>query len=121
MKKVIIRDALIFVFCFIMYGLNEYIFKSLDVQLHWFFIGYYNDVLASIILLSYSSLLIVIFAKRQIEHFVLCSILIVLIGVFWEYVTPWYKKSTSDPLDLVAYYIGFLIYWLVVKYTRRKI
>lgn len=121
MNNLVKRDLLIFIFCFILYGLNEYIFKGLDVQLHWFFIGHYNDVLASIILLSYSSLLIVIFAKREIKNFLLCSFLILLVGLFWEYVTPYYKKSTPDPFDIVAYYIGFLIYWFFVKLTRRKV
>jgi hypothetical protein len=36
-------------------------------------------------------------------------------GLFWEYVTPLYCESTSDPFDLGAYMLGGLAYFITVR------
>ncbi len=98
-----------------MYGLNELLFKSIDSSLHWFFTGYYNDLLASIILLSYSNILLTHFLRILYLNFYGLSIFILLVGLYWEYITPFYKQSTPDPYDILMYYIGLVIYWIVRK------
>lgn len=108
-------DLIIFVMCFVLYGLNEMYFKKQISILYWFFTGYYNDILAPIILLSYSNILILIFMKKKIMNFIGLSLFVMTVGLYWEYITPLYKHSTSDIYDLLAYYIGFLIYWLSAK------
>ena len=36
--------------------------------------------------------------------------------MFWEYVTPLYrKKSVSDWLDVFAYVLGGITYWFIVR------
>lgn len=46
-------------------------------------------------------------------------------GLFWEYVTPLYCESTSDPFDLAAYMLGGLAYfvtvrsWICLRFRRR--
>ncbi|SEG77287.1 hypothetical protein SAMN02799616_04989 [Paenibacillus sp. UNC499MF] len=108
-------DLVIFVMCFILYGWNELYLKEQSSIMNWFFTGYYNDILAPIILLSYSNILILIFMKKKITNFIGLSLFVMIVGLYWEYITPLYKNSTSDIYDLLAYYIGFLIYWLSTK------
>ena len=79
-----------------------------------------NDVLAAIVILAFSNVLLekkyrMIDNLLYIEIFVFCS------GVFWEFVTPLYKTdSVSDVLDLVAYCLGGLVYWIVVKSIQMR-
>ncbi|MBU9720884.1 MULTISPECIES: hypothetical protein [Bacillaceae] len=36
-----------------------------------------------------------------------------IVGVFWEYITPlYYSSSVSDPWDVVAYMFGGVLYWI---------
>jgi hypothetical protein len=42
-------------------------------------------------------------------------------GVFWEYITPIYREdTTTDVLDLVAYELGGLIYWIISWLSKNK-
>lgn len=80
--------------------------------------GYFNDVLAGVFL--WESISIIAILKRNDNYiqteFIKIMILTIIIGFFWEYITPFYKvSSTSDPLDLLSYVIGSIIYWLVIK------
>lgn len=107
------KDFFIFVFCFVLYGINEVFLKQTNWSIQWFFVGYYNDLLAPIILLSYINILLKTFFEIIFLNFLILSIFILLVGCFWEYITPYYKVTTSDPNDLLAYYLGFITYWLI--------
>jgi len=95
----------------LLYGANERVFKP---HFHLAFVqGHFNDVLATGLLLAYSNILIALEGKRKFLllsfHRVLLFSLIV--GLGWEYLTPLYKSSTTDPLDLLAYGAGGIIYF----------
>ncbi|MNI12726.1 hypothetical protein D3C73_659200 [compost metagenome] len=108
-----IKDMIILGLCMALYVLNEIWFKAATTSLKWFFTGYYNDLLASPLLISYSNILLIIFLKKPYFNFIGLSIFILLAGVYWEYVTPLYKTSTPDPYDILMYYLGFIVYWIV--------
>ena len=78
--KLALKDFVIFILCFILYGLNEVYLKKLDTNIHWFFSGYYNDFLASIIFLSYSNILTTVFMKKLFLDFVWLSLFIFMVG-----------------------------------------
>ncbi len=79
--------------------------------------GQLNDVLGIIVFLSYANLLIIYFGKKSLRINSLKKIAIstIVVSLWWEYITPFYHKSTSDPYDLVAYGIGSLIYFATIK------
>jgi hypothetical protein len=106
-----LQDVVIFCICLMMYGLNELFFKKIAIPFQSFFTGYFNDLLAPIFLLSYTNILLKIFLKKIYLNFIVLSIFILTVGCFWEFITPFYKNSTSDLNDLITYYIGFLLYW----------
>jgi hypothetical protein len=100
----------------ILYFWNQARFKGC---LDWVFVkSYMNDCLAGITLVSYANLLC-LGAKRA--AFCLTSPLLIgcfmlTVGLFWEFVTPLYHPdSVCDPLDLVAYVGGGMIYWAAMK------
>ena len=101
--------------CVLVYLVNQNLLKS--ITSNFVVAGHLNDFLAMIILLSYSNILILCCGKKMS---VLCTRLRVMpfalaVGLFWEYVTPLYKSSTSDPYDLLAYLLGAEIYLLLLR------
>ncbi len=41
------------------------------------------------------------------------------VGSIWEYVTPVMKPSSiSDPIDIVCYVCGGIIYWLILRISK---
>lgn len=71
---------------------------------HWFMQCYFNDILAGIILNA------MMFSKTKYNtRWGLC--LTLTAGIFWEYIVPIFNsKSISDPLDIIAYLTGFIIF-----------
>lgn len=95
----------------IVYVINQEILKSTNCI---FFQYYFNDLLAPIVLLSFSNYLLNVYNKvikgKNIYLF------IIICGIFWELITPLYKKnSVSDIVDFIMYIIGANIYMLIVK------
>lgn len=79
--------------------------------------GHFHDLLATPVLLSATNLWIIACRRSDLVLVRLGSIftLSVIAGVFWEFVTPLYHKSTTDILDLLAYAIGGLLYFVVLQ------
>lgn len=47
--------------------------------------------------------------------------LMLLCGVFWEYITPLYlPRSVSDPWDLLAYWLGGMAYLFILFFYKRS-
>jgi hypothetical protein len=45
-----------------------------------------------------------------------------LVGLFWEYVTPLYRISkVSDPFDLIAYVAGSVTYFLIINRFNKGV
>lgn len=77
-----------------------------------------NDVLAGILLLCYINALSIISnqPKLIVTRLRTIALLTLASGLFWEYITPLYlSKSVSDPLDVIAYMVGGVLYWILTK------
>lgn len=87
-----------------------------NVYVNWFMTCYFNDIVGSIAFIAYCNILL---EYRLYNHLKLNQIiaLLFLCGLFWEYIAPLFiSYSISDPLDVVAYISGGLIYyWLITK------
>jgi len=78
---------------------------------NWFTSGYLNDILAGLMLAGFVDYLLVRGGTAGLTTFSRVVTLIIPAGIFWEYATPLYRpQSTSDPLDLLAYAIGALLF-----------
>ena len=81
-----------------------------------FFINYFNDLLAGILFPAYINILLA-FCKRRMKGWLIPLIVILIAGLFWEYITPLYHQCVSDPKDIVAYISGTLIYCATIQIT----
>jgi hypothetical protein len=99
----------------LIYVTNNQVLKSISDNkiIH----GQLNDVLGVIVFLSYSNLLITYFGKKSLRINSLKKVAIstTIVSLWWEYITPYYHKSTSDPYDLLAYGTGSLIYYVIIQ------
>ena len=99
-----------------LYFLNNSYFKSHTAGIvRYIMICHFNDYLCGVLFLAYSNIFLATrnLKLRKIFPIILYSL---FSGVFWEYVTPLYrKKSVSDWLDVFAYVLGGITYWFIVR------
>lgn len=111
----------IFLIATLLYLFNEFILKKNTTGfVYYFFICYFNDILAPLLLLPYSNILL---EKEQKQIVSLRNILVFMCvcGFVWEYLAPFMKpSSTTDIIDLIAYLFGGFLYWLCyMKLSKR--
>lgn len=81
---------------------------------------YFNDGIGGITFIALSNIFLSNVDKALYKLWQI-SIFLFGCGIFWEYITPLYRKDTvSDPRDIIAYMIGGLIYWVIIYLYRRK-
>lgn len=100
----------------LLYLFNNIIFKKITIGIiNYFFICYFNDVLAPIWILSYSNILLSENKKEMVKISVILSFTFCC-GLIWEFFAPLIKKtSVTDIIDLFAYLFGGLIFWFIQK------
>ena len=78
--------------------------------------GYFNDVLAGVVLLALVNILLRLGRLPPLKKLLPCLGLCLACGLFWEFVTPLYlPRSVSDIWDIAAYMAGGGIWWLIYK------
>lgn len=110
--KCILFFALLFPICLankakLLFTGNRYI----DYFLHC----YFNDVVGTVCFFLILSLLLSFKeGKRVVFKLYHIEIIIIASGLFWEFITPLYRKDcTTDPFDIGAYVAGSLIFWYI--------
>lgn len=112
----------IFLLAVLLYLLNEHVIKHMTQNL--FFQGHFNDLLAMGLLLPYSNVLLSLYPHRDLRLLrpVPLFVFVLLIGLFWEYATPLYlSRSISDPLDVLAYVVGGVLYYGLITFKYKQI
>lgn len=105
----------------LLYLLNEFGLKAWTE--HAFVQGHMNDLLAMGLLLPYSNVLLGLYTGRDLRlvRFGPIVSFALLVGLFWEYVTPfYYEKSVGDPWDVVFYVAGSLVYYGLLRIGNRN-
>lgn len=88
--------------------------------IRWFMVCYFNDMVGAITFVSYCNEVFRRY-KSIVTSLWKIEILLCMCGMFWEYVTPLFRKDTiSDPCDIIAYLIGGIIYWYLLKVCKVK-
>ena len=84
-----------------------------------FFVSYFNDVCCGVWFVSYSNIWLGRIGRR-ITKLKWIFPYIMACGCGWEYLGPIINSAqVSDMLDIVAYLIGALVYWLLEQCRRR--
>ena len=109
---------------FIISVFNEIFLKGGLLGVRWvFFRNHFNDFLAGIILIAYTNLILGFYKNKTIRVLKFRDVMgyMLIVGLFWEFVTPIYwKSSVSDWWDLVSYLCGALVYYVVIKLKMKK-
>ena len=109
-------NILIMIICVLLYGMNHIMKPWYNNEIISLFMnGYFNDILAGLFLISFTNVLLYK-VNKSIHKLVHIEIYLLIVGIFWEYITPLYKtNSTSDPIDILAYMLGGFVYWSIIK------
>lgn len=115
------ENFLIFLTCVLLFILNGSIFLNRNYsELNYFFSSYLNDLMAPLLLFSYSNLFLLLINKKlySLKYLI---IIILLCSFVWEYLVILFKPtSVTDPIDVLFYILGTLIYWAVHKHMIQK-
>ena len=82
--------------------------------------GHFNDLMAGMLFPAYVNIWLALggYRLRGWIYPLLCTL---AAGCVWEFVAPLYRpQSVSDPLDLVAYLAGTLIYCVVDHLAMKR-
>lgn len=122
-KRWLIFDGVILAICFLLFSLNNALLKPFllvqssiagaDATFAYLANCHLNDLLGGIAFMGYVNVLFdLIKPSMRIRRLGTTLIFMVLCGLFWEFVGPLFvANSVGDPLDIVAYALGALIYW----------
>ena len=77
---------------------------------------WFNDIVGGCTFIALVNLLLSWYGYRTFSNIIYISAILLLCGIFWEYVTPLFRHSTtSDPYDILAYISGGIIYTIILK------
>lgn len=108
-------DFCLFVIPILCFFVNNKIKRQIEVPfLDIIMKNHFNDFLGGISIIAYVNLVLSLKKNKpyRMESFGLVAVAIILIGLFWEVISPLYlPNSTGDPLDIIAYFAGGCAYY----------
>lgn len=109
-------NILLMIFVSGLYLANNLIIKpNSDGILHMFFCCYFNDLICPLFFFAYTNMLLLTVDKELTNFWAICGMGVV-VSVAWEYGAPYLKPSSvSDPVDIVCYIAGSVLYWGLLK------
>lgn len=100
-------------------GLSLYLLNNHFLhEINWFFMFYFNDFLAIVVLLSFLNLVY----PYKLTNVWLIIIVTILASFVWEYVALFIKAgSIFDFIDVICYFGSMLIYIVLLYFLDGKI
>lgn len=122
-RGALLFDVAVLAFCLTGFYGNEYALKPFVAAAFSGSMGAYlvqchlNDFVGGLAFLAYTNLLLdLVRPDMRIRRLATSIAYLFLCGLFWEYAAPLFiKASTADPLDLAAYVLGAVAYWLIAR------
>lgn len=103
-----------------------YLFNNIFLKEHssgvlkLFFVGYFNDLICPLFFFSYANILLIT-VNKEITRLWVISLVGLCASCVWEFVAPLIKSSsTTDPLDIICYVTGGVVYWAILRYIKNK-
>jgi putative effector of murein hydrolase len=115
------KNILLIAITLILYLINQYIKTKISYEtIRWYLNCYFNDTIGGITFIAYCNIMFELY-RKPITKLWKIELLLLGCGIFWEYITPLYRHNTvSDKWDVVAYMVGGVIYWILIKDFRRE-
>lgn len=107
-------NLIILVLALSLYLLNNHFMH----EINWFFMFYFNDFLAIVVLLSFLNIVY----PFKLTNLWLIIIVTALASFVWEYVALFIKKGAIfDPMDIICYFGSMVIYLIILYFIEGKI
>ncbi len=107
-------NLLILVLTLSLYLLNNHFMH----EINWFFMFYFNDFLAIVVLLSFLNIVY----PFKLTNIWLIILVTLLASFVWEYIALFIKKGAIfDPMDIVCYFGSMVIYLIILHFIGGKI
>lgn len=107
------------------YGLNRGSRKLFDISVSWLKLilrNHLNDYLGAVVFAAYFNLLLSLAGRPRVERLPFFLALGLLCSAAWELLAPLVLTySTADWIDCIAYFLGFLTYWLLNCVRQRDV
>lgn len=123
-----LMDAVILLVTAILFYANEHLitpaisYSTSGTIWYYLITSHANDLLGGIAFMAYTNLLFsLVRPELRFKKLTSIAIYIFFCGLFWEYVAPLFvPNSISDPLDILTYLIGAILYWVILLVTKSK-
>ena len=113
-KRFRIYNLIILIVALSLYLLNNHFLH----EINWFFMFYFNDFLAIVVLLSFLNIVY----PFKLTNLWLIILVTVLASFVWEYVALFIKKGAIfDPMDIICYFGSMVIYLIILYFIEGKI
>ena len=113
-KSFRIYNLVILIMALSLYLLNNHFLN----QINWFFMFYFNDFLAIVVLLSFLNVVY----PYKLTNLWLIILVTILASLVWEYVALFIKPgSIFDLMDIISYFGSMLIYLVLLYFLEGKI
>jgi hypothetical protein len=123
LRKANHRDLFCIIIAYGLYIINQALLKPFCTGILSLFItGYFNDLLAPIMLLGYLNLSFSAKETRlKISNFITILLVSLIWGICWELFAPIFNPiAVRDIWDIVCYCLSGCVYYLIMKNSKRK-
>ena len=112
------RDIYILIICLLIYFLNQFYLKKIGIL---FFNNYLNDLIAVPLYFSIINITSLYLRDKEINSLKILFIITIILSFLGEYVAIYLRKgSVTDYLDIVCYFIGMIIYYLIKNFRMKR-
>ncbi len=113
-RDIVVRQAIILCVVVIVYLVNKVVLRNgSTVGALRLAACYLSDLMAPIAVFSASNIVFA-FAGFQLRKLLPMMGFCVVAASVWEFVAPLFiPESVSDPLDVIVYFAGGILYWLI--------
>ena len=109
-----VYNIIIFVIALSLYLFNNHFLH----EVNWFFMFYFNDFLAIVVLLSFLNIVY----PYKLTNLWLIVLVTILASFVWEYVALFIKPgSIFDFLDIICYFGSMVIYLVILYFIEGEI
>lgn len=98
-----------------LYFSNNLYFKAHSTGIiHMLLVCHFNDFIGGALFVAYTNIILYT-RKMLLKKLWQISLFCFTAGLFWEFVTPLFRKNTtSDWIDVACYVLGGFVYWLLL-------